>query len=62
MLPPAVTSDGVELYAVCARRAIKADDKRREQVQEELTMKEYDLVSRQHLRDLRQNADIEFRK
>lgn len=62
MLPPSVTSEGVEIYAVCARRTIKADDKRREQVQEELTMKEYDLVSRQHLRDLRQNADIEYRK
>ena len=62
MLPPSVTGDGIELYAVCARRVIKADDKRREQVQEELTMKEYDLVSRQYLRDLRQSADIEYRK
>ena len=38
------------------------DEKRREQATEELTMKEYDLVSRQHLRDLRQNANIEYRK
>jgi peptidyl-prolyl cis-trans isomerase SurA len=62
MLPPSVTATGVELYAVCARKVVKADEKRREQATEELTMKEYDLVSRQHLRDLRQNANIEYRK
>ena len=36
MLPPTTAAAGIELYAVCGRRAIKADDKQRNKAQEDL--------------------------
>jgi peptidyl-prolyl cis-trans isomerase SurA len=61
MLPPGTGAHGVEIYAVCGRRAIKADSKQREQVQAELQQKEFELLARRHLLDLRQDAHIEVR-
>ena len=61
MLPPATAAAGIEIYAVCGRRAVKADEKQREKAQEELAQKEFEIVAKRHLRDLRQDAHIEFR-
>ena len=61
MLPPATAAGGIEVYAVCGRRPIKADEKQREKAQEELAQKEFEIVAKRHLRDLRQDAHIEFR-
>ena len=61
MPPPTTTAAGVEVYAVCARRAIAVDAKQREQAQAELTSKEFDALANRHLRDLRQDAHIEYR-
>ena len=61
VLPPTTSSAGVEVYAVCGRRTIKADEKLREKAQEELAQKEFEIVAKRHLRDLRQDAHIEFR-
>ena len=35
---------GIEIYAVCARRAVKADEKQREKAQEELRQKEFEIA------------------
>jgi peptidyl-prolyl cis-trans isomerase SurA len=61
MLPPATTPAGIELYAVCGRRSIKADDKQREKALQELQIKEFRIFSERHLRDVRQDAHIEYR-
>jgi peptidyl-prolyl cis-trans isomerase SurA len=61
MLPPATAATGIEIYAVCGRRPIKADEKVREKAQEELAQKEFEIVAKRHLRDLRQDAHIEYR-
>ena len=61
VLPPATAAAGIEVYAVCGRRPLKADEKVREKAQEELTQKEFEIVAKRHLRDLRQDAHIEFR-
>jgi len=61
VLPPSTAAAGIEVYAVCGRRSVKADDKQRERVQEELAQKEFETVAKRHLRDLRQDAHIEFR-
>jgi peptidyl-prolyl cis-trans isomerase SurA len=61
MVPPALASTGVELYAVCGRKTVKADEEKRLKAQQELTMREFDVVSRRHLRDLRAEALIEKR-
>ena len=61
VLPPATVAAGIEIYAVCGRRSIKADEKERERAQEELAQKEYESMAKRQLRDLRQDAHIEYR-
>ena len=61
VLPPATAAAGIEVYAVCGRRSVKADEKVREKAQEELAQREFEIVAKRHLRDLRQDAHIEFR-
>ena len=61
LLPPATTPAGIELFAVCGRRAIKADDKQREKVQNEIAQHEFEIMAKRHLRDLMQDAHIEYR-
>jgi peptidyl-prolyl cis-trans isomerase SurA len=61
VLPPTTTAGGIEIYAVCGRRSIKADEKEREKAQEELAQKEYEIMAKRQLRDLRQDAHIEYR-
>ena len=51
----------IDLMAVCARRTVKADEKQREKVQEDLRAKEFEMLAKRHLRDIRQDAHIEFR-
>ena len=59
MVPPLITTIGVELFAVCARRVQKASDAKREKAQEELMMREFDAYSKRHIRFLMTEARIE---
>lgn len=61
MLPPSVGDGGVDLFAVCGRNVIKAADQKRTQAEGELKQKEFELLSKKHLKDLRQDASIEYR-
>jgi peptidyl-prolyl cis-trans isomerase SurA len=61
MLPPSAVPGAVDLYAVCARRTLKGDEKQREKVQEDLRAKEFEMLAKRHLRDIRQDAHIEYR-
>lgn len=61
MLPPSVGAGGVELWAVCGRSALKPDLEKRSAAQEELRQKELDVLAKRHLKDLRQDATIEYR-
>lgn len=59
MLPPNVLSAGVELLAVCDRKVIKANDKRREEAAADIRQKEFEILARRLLRDIQQDAIIE---
>lgn len=61
MLPPTVGDGGVDLFAVCGRNVIKAAEQKRTQAEGELKQKEFELLSKKHLKDLRQDASIEYR-
>jgi peptidyl-prolyl cis-trans isomerase SurA len=61
MLPPSAMPGAIDLMAVCARRTVKGDEKQREKVQEDLRAKEFEMLAKRHLRDIRQDAHIEFR-
>lgn len=61
MLPPAVEGDGVNMFAVCGRNAVKGQDEKRTQAESELRQKELDMLAKRYLKDLRQDAHIEYR-
>lgn len=61
LLPATIGENGVELWAVCGRKVIKAADSKRESVQNELRQKEFEIVSKKFLKDLRTDAHIEYR-
>ncbi|HXF53153.1 MAG TPA: SurA N-terminal domain-containing protein [Hyphomicrobiaceae bacterium] len=61
MIPPDITADGVELLAVCGRKVTKAQEEQRTKKEAELRQKEFEILARRHLRDLRQDAVIEHR-
>jgi peptidyl-prolyl cis-trans isomerase SurA len=61
VLPPVTTSAGVELYAVCGRRPIGGSDAQRTRALNELQSKELDILARRHMRNLRQEANIEYK-
>ena len=61
MVPPNIADGGIELYAVCSRKVVKADDKRRNEIGDDLRQKEFEIMAKGHLRNLRQEAHIECR-
>lgn len=61
ILPPSVGETGVELWALCGRKVVKADDQKRSAAQGELRQKEFEILARRQLKDLRQDASIEYR-
>ncbi len=61
MLPPSLGDGGIDLWAVCGRDVVKAEDQKRNQAEGELKQKEFDLLAKRHLKDLRQDAHIEYR-
>lgn len=61
MVPPTVGQGGVELYAVCGRQTVKADEQKRTAALEELRQKEFELFAKRHLRILRDDASITYR-
>jgi peptidyl-prolyl cis-trans isomerase SurA len=61
MTPPTLSSSGVELYAVCGKRSIKGDTDVREATQRKLMNEEMMIRAERLLRDLRQDAFIEYR-
>lgn len=61
MTPPTVSRAAVELYAVCGSRAIASDQSVRETTQRKLLNDEMLIRAQRLLRDLRQDAFIEYR-
>lgn len=61
LLPPNPGAGVVELYALCGRKVVTADEKARTEAANELRQKEFELLARRHLRNLRQDAHIEYR-
>ncbi len=61
LLPPQTAADGVELVAVCSRRALQVDEKVREEASQELQSRKFEELAKRYLRDLRQDAHIEQR-
>lgn len=61
MLPPAVNDGAIELWVVCGRTVVKAVDDKRTQAEGELKQKEFELMAKRYIKDLREDAHIEYR-
>ncbi|MDX2258536.1 MAG: SurA N-terminal domain-containing protein [Hyphomicrobiaceae bacterium] len=61
MLPASVGQTGVELWVLCGRKAVAAQDSKRDEAAKELRQKEFEVLAKRHLKDLRQDAHIEYR-
>jgi peptidyl-prolyl cis-trans isomerase SurA len=61
MLPPTIGETGVELWAVCGRESLETKEDKRQTAQADLRQKEFEILSKKHLKDLRQDAHIEIR-
>jgi peptidyl-prolyl cis-trans isomerase SurA len=61
MTPPTISQAAVELYAVCGKRSSPVTDTAREQAQRQLMNTEMGLRAERLLRDIRQEAFIEYR-
>jgi peptidyl-prolyl cis-trans isomerase SurA len=61
MTPPMITQAAVEVYAVCGKRAFRGDEEARQKTKRKIMNDELMLRAEQLLRDLRQEAFIEYR-
>lgn len=61
MIPPDITPQGIELLAVCSRKTTRLQEETRTKKENELRQREFEILARRHLRDLRQDAIIENR-
>ena len=61
MLPPVISSNGVVLYAVCGRDAAGGKQKARNTARAQLRQREFQVMGRRHLADLKRDAHIEYR-
>ena len=61
MTPPTLSGSAIEAYAVCDKHAIKGDPEKRHQTEIKLMEQEFGIRAEGLLRDMRQNAFIEYR-
>lgn len=61
MLPPTVNNGAIELWVVCGRDAVKASEVQRNEAEGQLKQKEFELMAKRYLKDLREDAHIEYR-
>jgi peptidyl-prolyl cis-trans isomerase SurA len=61
LTPPDVNNNGIVLYAVCAKRQVAGNQQKRREVQNELRQQEFAVLRKRHLRNLRQDAFVEYR-
>jgi hypothetical protein len=61
MTPPTISGSAIEAYAVCSRHVTKGDPEKREQAERSLMEQEYGIRAEGLLRDMRNDAFIEYR-
>lgn len=61
MTPPNLAKGVIELYGVCGRKVVAADTKKRKIAQSKLRQQEMQVFRKRYMRDLRQDAFIEYR-
>ena len=62
MTPPTLSGSAIEAYAVCGKHATKGDPEKRQQTETKLLEEELGIRAEGLLRDMRQDAFIEYRQ
>ena len=62
MTPPTLSGSAIEAYAVCGKHAIKGNPEKRQQTEMKLMEEELGIRAEGLLRDMRQDAFIEYRQ
>lgn len=58
---PDTTAQGIEMFALCGRKATRANTPQKEAVRQQLFTKRYDAQSKDYLQELRKSAMIEYK-
>jgi peptidyl-prolyl cis-trans isomerase SurA len=61
LTPPEVTKQGVEMVALCDRKATKVDTPKKREIREKMYAEKYEAKSKAYLNDIRKAAMIECR-
>jgi peptidyl-prolyl cis-trans isomerase SurA len=61
MLPPSVGDGAVQLYVVCGRDSTTTPEDKRTEAEGQLKQKEFEVMAKRYLKDLREDAHIEYR-
>jgi peptidyl-prolyl cis-trans isomerase SurA len=62
MTPPTLSGSAIEAYAVCGKHTLKGDPEKRQQAQVKILEEELGIRAEGLLRDMRQDAFIEYRQ
>jgi peptidyl-prolyl cis-trans isomerase SurA len=62
MTPPTLSGSAIEAYAVCGKHAVKGDPQKRQMTEMKLMEEELGIRAEGLLRDMRQDAFIEYRQ
>jgi peptidyl-prolyl cis-trans isomerase SurA len=62
LTPPEITKQGVEMVALCGRKATTIDSPKRKEMRDRLYAQKYQQTSDNYLKDIRKQAMIEYRQ
>ncbi len=61
LTPPEVTKQGVEMVALCGRKATTIDTPKKKEIREKMYVEKYEAKSKAYLQEVRKAAMIEYR-
>lgn len=61
LTPPDVTSQGVEVFAVCSKTVVKGENPAKRAIRDEMFNERYQALSKKFLKELRKQALIEYK-
>jgi peptidyl-prolyl cis-trans isomerase SurA len=62
LTPPEITKQGVEMVAVCEKKATSVDSPKKKEIREKMFAAKYEKKSKDYLEDIRKSAMIEYRQ
>lgn len=62
LTPPEVTKQGVEMVALCSKKATTIDTPKKREIRDKMYAQKYEATSKAYLRDVRAAAMIEYRQ